>query len=199
MSTVSVPAWFGSISMHLSMLRRMEKLLWRDDASYVQLVHWGSAPSLALHLSAMLTEEYKRVFESPSSSLKQALLTTMVCKCFTEHATTITKMIAELGIRGVRSLSIVSGSGATHSLQDICLVTIRIFVSLKWVFVSALIDTDIHVCTPLAIVIDLISPLFLAILRVWWGTLLWWYLRWLRVWMSLWFIWNLVDSTVYKW
>ena len=55
----------------------------------------------------------------------------MVCKCFTEHATTITKMIAELGIRGVRSLSIVSGSGATHSLQDICLVTIRVFVSLK--------------------------------------------------------------------
>ena len=101
MSTVSVPAWFGSISMCLSMLRRMEKLLWRDDASCVQLVHWGSTPSLTLHLSALLTKEYKHVFKSPSSSLKQALLTTVVCKCFTENATTITKMIEELGIRDV--------------------------------------------------------------------------------------------------
>ena len=103
---------------------------------------------------------------------KQRYLATMVCKCSTEHVTTITKLIAEFGTRDVHPLSIVSGNGTNHNLQDICLVTIRIFGSLKRVFVSALIDTHIHVCTPLANVIDLICPLFLAILRVWRGTLL---------------------------
>ena len=85
----------------------------------VQLAHKGGTTNLALHLSAKHPEEYRRAFGGPSSSAKQATLTTMVRKCSPERAATITKLIAEFVARDLRPLSVVSGDGFRQLLNTI--------------------------------------------------------------------------------
>ena len=73
----------------------------------VHLAHRGGITNLTLHLSVKHPEEYRRTFGGPSSSAKQATLTTMVRKCSPERAATITKLIAEFVARDLRPLSVV--------------------------------------------------------------------------------------------
>ena len=55
----------------------------------------------------------------PSSSTKQATLTTIVCKCSRECAATITKLIAEFMARDLCPLSVATGDGFRQLLNTI--------------------------------------------------------------------------------
>ena len=74
--------------------------------------------SLSSHLSAKHTEEYTRSFVGPSKK-QQTTLPTIVCKHSAEHATAITRLIAEFVARGLRSLSIMCADGFRQLLNTI--------------------------------------------------------------------------------